>query len=312
MLDRLERRQGATTNTRGLALGAVVGFLLVAIARETATPIAYVGGVVVAGVFLVGLAAALGGVAGLVIHDLFQGAIGYWTPVTAVWILVCGAVVTWLVGGRHGLNDASRGSLSRRVVATAGVVTLAGVYATAVAAWLAMLLGGERFYTAAFEFLPGVAVAVGASFLVVIAVAVTRRFDRLPERESGPASPESGEQRPDSTAGPSVAATLGVFAIGSAWLGGAIALDLLVHDLGLFATASEFHAYLIGFLGSGSPMSTVGTTLLVGLYQYGHVAVLLSALLAVLAVIGWNWYRPQILSATVDRENIPVGEPTDD
>jgi len=46
-----------------------------------------------------------------------------------------------------------------------------------------MLLGGERFYTAAFEFLPGVAVAVGASFLVVIAVAVTRRFDRLPERE---------------------------------------------------------------------------------------------------------------------------------
>jgi len=103
-----------------------------------------------------------------------------------------------------------------------------------------------------------------------------------------------------------------VFAIGSAWLGGAIALDLLVHDLGLFATASEFHAYLTGFLGSGSPMSTVGTTLLVGLYQYGHVAVLLSALLAVLAVIGWNWYRPQILSATVDRENIPVGEPTDD
>lgn len=60
-----------------ITLAAVLGFLVVEIATQTAISMAYIGGVFVAATVLIGSAAPLGSVAGLIIHDGFHGTIGY-------------------------------------------------------------------------------------------------------------------------------------------------------------------------------------------------------------------------------------------
>ncbi|WP_235007125.1 hypothetical protein [Haloarcula mannanilytica] len=291
-----------------------MSFLLVKIATETATPVAYVGAGFVAGVLLIGPAAPLGGAAGLILHDLFHGALGYWTLTSAVWILAFAGLVTWLVGLPRPGNDTGPESIARLGPADTGSVTVAGINATALAAWLVLILGGERFYTAILGFLPGVAVVIVTSVFVVVAGWIARHFDRMPDRTATADSSVSGPgtQERNGSAGPTLAMTVGLLAIGSVWLGGAAALDLLVHDLGLFATVSEFRTFVTGFLGTGSPVAVVGTTVLVGLYRYGELAVLLSAPVAVIVLVGWQQYHQLILASTIRRSSLNSGGTTSD
>jgi hypothetical protein len=314
MWERINRIRVVQENPREGALAAAVGFLMVEITTETATPIAYVGGAFVAGIFLIGLAAPLGGVAGLVIHDLFHGAFGYWTLASGAWILVFAGVVGWLVGSGPRGTDFEQKSIFRLMPAYTRAVIVAGTYATALASWLVLVLGGQRFYTATVGFLPGVAAAIVASVLVVAARAIVQRFVHRSTRTGTTGHSMAGlrARERDSAGGPSAAMTIGVFAIGCAWLGGAAALDLLVHDLKLFATVSAFRAFVTGFLGSGSLLAAVGRTALVSLYRYGELTVRLSTPFAMIALYGWYRYQQLILALTIRRSSVYSGGLADD
>jgi len=313
MWGRINRIRVVQENPREVALATAIGFLMVEIATETATPIAYVGGVFVAGILLIGLAAPFGGVAGLVIHDLFHGAIGYWTVASAAWILAFAGVVGWFVGSGPRGTEFKQRSIFRLVPAYTGVVIVGGTYATALGSWLVLVLGGQRFYTATVGFIPGVAAAIVASVLVVAARAITQRFVHRSTRTGTTGDSLAGSRvRRDSAAGPSAGMTIGVFAIGCAWLGGAAAVDLLVHDLKLFATVSAFRAFVTGFLGSGSLLAAVGQTALVSLYRYGELTVRLSAPIAMVALYGWCRYQQLILASTIRRSRVYSGDVTDD
>ncbi|EMA59773.1 hypothetical protein [Halorubrum kocurii] len=302
MFEKLRMFEAIRINPTHLALATVAGTLAVGIAAETATSMAYVGGVFVVAGFLTGLVAPLGGVTGLVVYDLFQGTVGYSTLGTAAWILVFTGLVAWLTGPIATTSERLElRSIRRTVPADIGVLMIAGIHATAFAAWLVMLLGWRRFYTAALGFLPGVAVAIGVCTLVLVTVVVVRSLDRLPDRNYtfdlgslNPAAPDRGRSAKRSTA-----VTAGAFVIGTGWLGGTFAFDIFVHDLGIFATADEFRAFVAEFLGTSSPIAAVGTSLLVSVYRYGELAVLLSAPLAMLALWGWCNYHKLILSSTI-------------
>lgn len=288
------------TDPAQVALATGVALLMIWVAAETATAMAYVGGLFVAAGFLLGPAAPLGGLVGLVLHDLIRGAIGYPTLTLATWILVFTGLVAWLtgpttttserLGGRSVLRERSNDIL---------LIATAGTYGTAVTAWLVMLLGRERFYTAALDFLPGVVVAAGISAAGLITADAIRRLGASPERDGplGRLSFEPERLDRDGSAGRTSAALVGTFLIGVAWVGSASALDVFVHDLELFATASQFRAFITGFLGSSSPIATVGTSLFVGLYRYGELAVLLSAPATMLALWAWNSARRRTLSS---------------
>ncbi|WP_435095232.1 hypothetical protein [Halorubrum sp. N11] len=287
-----------------VAVATGAGLLTVGIAAKMATAMAYVGGTfVAAGVFL-GPAAPLGGVAGLIIHDLFRGAIGYSTLVVAAWMLVFSGLVVWLTGPVSNTSERLGLQSTRRTVPTdIGMVLIAGIHATAFTAWLAMMLGWQRFYTAAIGLLPGVVVAMGMCVVILVSAGAIRRLGLLADRTTvfdfSPFRPAVSEQ--DRSAGRTGAVAVGALTIGAAWLGGALALDIFVHDLGLFTTASQFRAYITEFLGTSSPIAVVGTSLLVGVYRYGELAVLLSAPVAMLALWGWNNYRGSIFLSLFER-----------
>ena len=286
-----------------MALATVVGFLAVEMATRTATSTAYVGAAFVAAAVLIGPAVSLGGVAGLVIHDAVHGVIGYWTVATAVWILTFVGVVAWLSTSP---DNWSSKPIHRVAPVYAGWVIVGGVNATAFAAWLVMVLGAQRFYTVVMSYLPGVAVAVGLCVVGLVAVRTAERLDWLPGRAGtrGRSLSESNAPGRNSSTGPTVGVTL----IGTGWLVGVSALDVFVHDLGLYPTATDFRAFVTGFLGSGSPVATA----LLGVYKYGELAVVLSAPVALLAVVGWCLYHGQMLSPADRGVEITRGGPSDD
>jgi hypothetical protein len=211
----------------------------------------------------------------------------------------------WLAGrmstkpDNHGLK-----SILRITSAYTGVVMIAGINTTAFAAWLVMVLGSQPFYTAAIGLLPGVATAMGICAFGLVSLGVTQRLG-LPLFELELPGQTRSEELTDAT-------TVGVFIIGTGWLGGTFALDILVHDLGLFATASQFETFVTGILGSGSLTAAVGTPVLVGIYTYGELAVLLSAPVAILALLGWCNYHKLALSPIVRRRRVINRGPTDD
>ncbi len=96
--------------------------------------------------------------------DGFHGTIGYWTAGTAAWVLAFACGVVWLASGlssgqeRQGLK-----SMHRVAPAYAGIMLVSGVNATAFGAWLVMVLGAQRFYTAVSGFLPGVIAALDSA-----------------------------------------------------------------------------------------------------------------------------------------------------
>ena len=115
-----------------------------------------------------------------------------------------------------------------------------------------------------------------------------------------------------SSEGPTTGTAVGVFFIGTGWLFGVSALDVFVHDLELYPTASAFRAFVTGFLGTGSPIATVGTTVLLSLYKYGELAVVLSAPVALTAMLVWCTYHEQVLSSTAHGVGIICGGLSDD
>ena len=302
-------------NQVNIALAAVVGFLVVDMATRTATSMAYIGGAFVAAAVLIGPEAPVGGVTGLVIHDAFHGAIGYWTGVTTAWVLVFTLVVMWLTNGLS--NSPKRQALKpihRLAPAYTERILIGGINATAFAAWLTMVLGAQRFYTAVIGFLPGVIAAVGLCMFGLVAVDVTERVGRQVGRTETRGHPLFESEAPgrNRDAGPTDTMAVGVFVIGTGWLLGVSALDVFVHDLGLYPTASEFSAFVTDFLGSGSPIATVVTTILLGVYKYGELAVILSAPVALTAMLGWRTYHEQVLSSTAHGVGIIRGGASDD
>jgi hypothetical protein len=268
MWEKVQRASVATPVVpKHVALAAGVGFVLFAVATSAGVPVAVVGGVLVAAALLIGPSAALGGTSGLLLHDLFRGAVSVWTLAAAVWLCLFVTMLAWLTpsvaGGRA---RASVQRPPRAVRLYIGAVLIAGLYATALAAWVLTVAGSERFYTAAAGLLPGVAVA---SVLGVVVLVAATRLDR-----GVAVSPAQVPDRP----GRLTAA--GLLLVVAAWLGGAIGTDLLAHDLGLFPTEIQLEYYVAGLFGSGSLVATVGKAVLVGVYHYGEAAVLLSAPLA--------------------------------
>ena len=315
MWGRINQTRVVRGNHVSIALATVVGFLAVEVATRTATSVALVGGAFVAAAVLVGPVAPLGGVVGLIIHDIFHGAIGYWTTVTAAWVLVFVWLVVWLAEGlSNGQERQCLKSMHRVAPAYAGIILIGGVNATAFAAWLVMILGAQRFYTAVSGFLPGVIAAVGLCVFGLFAVGVAKRLDKqIGQTDThGNSLFESKEPGRNRSEGPTDTMAVGVFVIGTGWLLSVSALDVFVHDLGLYPTASEFSAFVTGFLGSGSPIATVGTTVLLGVYKYGELAVILSAPVALTAMLGWYTYHEQVLSSTAHGVGVIRGGLSDD
>lgn len=310
MWGRIDQTGVVRGNQVTTALAAVVAFLVVEVATRTATSMAYVGGAFVAAAVLIGPAAPLAGATGVVVHDVVYGAFGDWTVATAAWILVFGWAVVWLGSGRsNGPDGQALKSVHRVAPACAGIVVIGGINATAFAAWLAMVLGSQRFYTAATGFLPGIVAAVGLCVFGLVAVGVARRLGLIGRTDTRGRSlfePEApGRNRSE---GPTRATTVGVFVIGTGWLFGVSVLDVFVHDLTLYPTANEFRGFLTGFLGGDSPIATV----LLGVYNYGELAVVLSAPVALLALLGWCAYHEQVLSGTDLGVDIIFGGPSNE
>lgn len=282
-----------------VAIASGAGFLLLATATSVQIPVAVAGGFLVTAALLVGPSAAIGSAGGLVIHDLFRGAVGVGTLVLAVWLCVFATLLAWFSPGVAGGRErATVRSPPRAVRSYLGATVVAGLYATALAAWVSTVGGSERFYTVAADLLPGVLVAalLGTAVLVV-----APRLDRA-----------VSISRANVGARPGRLTTLGLFVVGAAWLAGAVGTDLLAHDLGLFPTDIQLAYYVAGLLGTGSLVATVGSAVLLTVYRYGELAVVLSAPLA--GVLSWVLVRvgrARVRSPTPDIDLVNGGTDND-
>lgn len=273
-------------DTGHLVLAAAVGFVLEGVATEAALSTTLVVGLLGGAVLLVGPSAALGGTFGLVVHDLFRGAVGYWTLGAAVWLLAFSGGVVWLAPRLFvGRDERSSHSTGGAMLTYVRAAVVAGVYASALAAWTVALSGGARFYTVAIDFLPGIvpAAVLGVAVLVVASDWVDRPLD-VPVEGDRPLTRSTrwGQMLRSHarSAGPTRATVVGMAVVGVCWVVGVTGIDVLAHDLGQFTTASELRSDLAGTLSPSSLLGTVVTTVLVAIYRYGEATVVLSAPLA--------------------------------
>lgn len=276
-----------------LALATGGTFLLMTLATTASVPVTYAGALVVAATPVVGPAAAVGGAVGVITHDLFRGAVGYWTISTAGWFFGFAGIVAWLAPTPRWTSRLPAPK-SRAVPRYIGAVVIAGVVSTAAAAWLTTAMGGGRFYPTAAALLTGIPIA-GISGLPVLLIG-SRGEGRATDSAGPGASPGipttdlvGGRPDLDRFGTITVGTAAGLFAIGLGWLGGGMALDLLAHDLQLFGTERELLRYAAGIFGHGSPVATAGRIFLLGIYRYGEFVVLLSAPVATVAA--WGVYR---------------------
>lgn len=273
-------------------LATLGGLLLTGLAVTAKVPVTYAGALVVAVTPGIGPAAAVGGAAGVVIHDLFRGAAGVWTASVAIWVLAFAGLVASFgtASVRQGRpRHSRRAAVGRCLVA----VVLAGLFAAALAAWVATAAGGQRFYIAAAGFLSGIPVAAGAGVAVTLLVhhaspaSGTARADGQPTH--GRREPDGGSRVARGIARPSARTALGLLVVGLGWLVGGILLDLVAHDLAVFGTEQELQQYAAGIAGRQSLAGAVVSTGLLAVYRYGEAAVLVSAPLA--AGMAWAVYR---------------------
>ncbi|WP_277542816.1 hypothetical protein [Haloarcula laminariae] len=290
-----------------VTVGAGAGFVLLLGSTTATVPAVYSGVLLVAAAFVVGPSVTLGGAAGVVIHDLFRGAVGPLTAELAVWLLAFAGVVAWLDSDDS--PDAPAWGAGSRLLACA----VAGVYATAAAAWFAMVLGGERFYASGMDFLPGVLVVavVGALAGGRFRETVPSLFEADAGRDPGLADPDSGTTRTRRFDRRRGAALLGLLAIGVLWLVGAMGLDAFAHDLALFDSETQLRNYAGTLFGTGTAFATAGASVVVWVYRYGDLVVRLSPLLVGCVLLSLRWLvrrrrRPNRGTDTLDRR------PTDD
>lgn len=265
-----------------------LGFAFATGVANTVIPMEYAAAILIAvAVGLGPVPIAIGGAVGVLVHDLFYGATGYWTLVVAAWIVAYAGGIAWLspesrypVGSRH--RRAARSILAHVIT-----IVTAGTYATGAAAWLATALDGMPVYITTARLLPGVAVAIGGGLVILLAFELWNGVHLDGDDRS------KTTERTETDGGtllrvePMTATVIGLFAIGAAWLGGITVLDIVARDLGLFGSEQQLGEYIVGIVGTESLISTVAVTAFVGIYRYGELAVLLSAPIAVLAV---RWY----------------------
>ena len=273
-------------------LFALVSFAGVSIAAALAIPTVYAAALLIAAAVLVTpVPIAIGGAFGVIIHDLFFGAVGYWTPVLSLWILVFAGGIALL-----SLDTIERsggfGSLSAvdSVFAYVGTAIPAGIYATAAAAWLAVFLNGEPFYTAVTTLLLGIPITLAVGTAILITHGPSKRLNARVSTDSqikNVSKPDGGIRHLIDQKAVTLA---GHLALGTVWLLGTIGLDIAVRDLGLFATESQLVESL-GFGGGGSLLSTAFMTVLIGIYRYGDVGILLSAPIAIVVIAAYTQYR---------------------
>jgi hypothetical protein len=277
---------GGEVSSGWVAIGAAVGFVLLAGSTTAAVPAVYPGAVLVAAAFVVGPSVTLGGAAGVVIHDLFRGAVGRWTAELAIWMLVFAGLIAFL--DPDGTPDAPAWDV-RSVLLTCAV---AGVYATATTAWLATLLGGAPVYTTGADFLPGLLVAVaGALVGSRLRETVPTPFEANGGHDAGVAESDSGVRRPRRFDRRRGTALVGLLAIGVLWLVGAIGLDVFAHDLAQFGSENQLRNYAGNRFGAGTT-AAVGVSALVGVYRYGDLVVRLSPLFVGCVVLSLRWLDP--------------------
>ncbi|MFO7927634.1 MAG: hypothetical protein ACQET5_00375 [Halobacteriota archaeon] len=265
-----------------------LGFALAAGAANTTVPMGYAAAIVVAMAAGLGVVSiAIGGAVGVLVHDLFYGAAGYWTLIVSAWIVAYAGSIAWLSPeSRYPLMSRQRRT-ARSILSYVFIMVTAGVYATGVTAWLATALDGMPVYIATGRLLPGVAIAVAVGSVMLLA------FELLDWTSLVGTDRSKSADRPETDGGallrvdPTTVTAAGLFAIGAAWLGGITVLDILARDLGLFGSEQQLGEYVVGIVGTDSLLSTVAVAAFAGVYRYGELAVLLSAPIAVLAV--W-WY----------------------
>ncbi|WP_418284911.1 hypothetical protein [Halorubrum sp. DTA46] len=256
-----------------IVVTAAVGTLLLTVATMASVRSTYAMAVLVAAVLFVGSAAITGGVASVLIHDLLRGAVGYWTVTDAVWLFVFSGLLLWLTSAPVVSRDGRSKVVRRIVVDSLGAVGTAGVFATAVAAWVGFLIGGQRFYTGVTELLGGVLVTAVICIPAVIVLA-RWRGTRGGHAVASDASPESfpselGDTWFDRVRRPSSRTVVYLSLIGLVWLVGGAILDVITHDLRLFPTERTLREYVAGIVGTGSTLATVGTAGAVAVYRYG-------------------------------------------
>lgn len=276
-----------------IVVTAVAATLIIAAATVAPVPVTYALAVLVAAVLVVGPAVALGGGAGVLVLDLLRGAVGYWTVTDAVWLLVFAGFLVWLAPAPIVRRDGRSLPVYRAAGRYGLAVGVAGTLGTAAAAWLALVIGGQRFYTGAAELLGGILVtAVCVSVLIAVDRSGDERDEHVADGDPSAESPAieptrwrlvRGWRRP-----PTRTAVYFLF-IGLAWLAGGMVLDTLAHDLATFPNELALRAYAAGVIGTGSPLSVAATSVLAGIYRYGELAVHLSAPVA--AVTVWMVYR---------------------
>jgi hypothetical protein len=267
-----------------VAVGAGVGFALTIGSTTAAVPAVYPAAVLVAAAFAVGPSVTLGGAAGVIIHDLFRGAVGLWTAELAVWMLAYAGLVAWLD------PDRTPGAPTWAARTALLACLVAGAYATATAAWLTAVLGGEPFYTGGVDFLPGLlVVVVGALLGGRLRESVPPLFAE--ERSHTPrVAADSAAPRPRRFDRRRGAALLGLGVVGVLWLVGAIGLDAFAHDLGKFGSENELRNYAGNLFGTGTLVAALGVSVLVGVYHYGDLVVRLSPLLVGCVVLSLRWF----------------------
>lgn len=276
-----------------IVVAAVAATLLIAAATVAPVPVTYALAVLIAAALVVGPAVVLGGGAGVLVHDLLRGAVGYWTATDAVWLFVFAGFLVWLapapVVRRGGRSPPVRRTVGRYALA----VGVAGTLGTAAAAWLALMIGGQRFYTGAAGLLGGFLVtAVCVSVLIAVDRSGEERDEHTaaggPPAES-PATGPAGWRLVRAWRCPSTRTAVYFLLIGLAWLAGGMVLDTLAHDLATLPNEQALRAYAAGVVGTGSPLSVAATSVLVGIHRYGEWAVRLSAPVAAVAV--WMAHR---------------------
>lgn len=296
-------RLTGTTVSYPIVGAMVASTFLATVASFVSISMAHMLAILVAAVLVIGPAAAIGGTVGIVVHDLLWGAVGYWTASTAMWLLVFAGLVSLLVPVPfHRRDSRPSGSFWQAVQGYAGAAIVAGILATAVAAWVAFVLGGQRFYTTVglLGAIP-VAVAAGMPILAFRYRTQGQRSDdttsHTPRATGAASNPTAKTQAPRHDGGvpnherqrPSRWTVFGLLFIGLAWLVGGIGFDVLAHDFALFPTELALREYAADMVGTGSPIATVASVTLIGVYRYGESAVYLSAPIVASAV--WLLYR---------------------
>ncbi len=271
-------------------VSTVISFAAITIAASVAIPTVYVAALLISTVVVLGsVPIAIGGAAGVIIHDLFSGSVGYWTAVVSLWIFTFAGVIAWLSPNPIRNRVDNRAPLGI-ILAYIGIATPAGIYATSAAAWLSVALSGEPLYTAVTTLVFGVAITIGVGTVILSAYVLRERWNALAstDRRTGTGSETDGgiHQLFDSK----TVTLVGHFVLGTVWLLGTIGLDIAVRDLGLFATESQLVESL-GFGGGGSILGSTIMIVLTGIYRYGDVGILLSAPIAIVVIAAYTQYR---------------------